>query len=63
MPVMHTPNMVIYVKDYADAKFGCVPVAQPKMVASFGLRNRDIQDFWACVMSDADEHGDDLLLA
>ncbi len=24
------------------------------MVASFGLRNRDIQDFSACVMSDAD---------
>ena len=22
--------MLIYVKDYADAKFGCVPVAQPK---------------------------------
>ncbi len=68
------PPRLIYVKDYADAKFGCVPVAQPKtchcgprelpgrgtytlscpMVASFGLRNRDIQDFSACVMSDAD---------
>ncbi len=24
------------------------------MVASFGLRNRDIHDFSACVMSDAD---------
>ncbi len=46
-----------------DAKFGCVPVAhhlvchyalpRPR-VASFGLRNRDIQDFSACVMSDAD---------
>ena len=23
-------NFLIYVKDYADAKFGCVPVAQPK---------------------------------
>ncbi len=73
---------LIYVKDYADAKFGCVPVAQPKtchcrprelpgrgtkgpgiprdlpgkgtVVASYGLRNRDTQDFLACVMSDAD---------
>ncbi len=88
----------IYVKDYADAKFGCVPVAQPKtchcgprelpgrgtkkdfqpfyvfssllsipslqsptytlpcpMVASLGLCNRDIHNFSACVMSDADE--------
>ena len=82
------PITRIYVKDYADAKFGCVPVAQPKtchyrprelpgrstkgpgiprdlpgmgtytlpcpMVASFGLRNRDIHDFLACIMSDAD---------
>ena len=55
----------IYVKDYADVKIGCVPVAchlpchyRPRElsgeVASFGLRNRDIQDFLACVMSDAD---------
>ncbi len=66
----------IYVKDYADAKFGCVSVAKPKtchyrprelpgrdtkgpgtprVVASYGLRKRDTQDFLACVMSDADE--------
>ncbi len=57
---------MIYIKDYADAKFGCVPVAfhlniwcsptilSSHWVASFGLRNRDTYNFSACVMSDAD---------
>ena len=58
----------IYVKDYADAKIGCVSVAchilsppdfsennrnlEECMVASFGFRNRDTQDFSICVIAD-----------
>ena len=28
--IFKTAKTVIYVKDYADGKFGCFPVAQPK---------------------------------
>ncbi len=53
-------QIAIYVRDYTDAKIGCVPVAchllcHCTVVASFGLRNRDIHDFSDCVMSDTDK--------
>ncbi len=38
-----TPHYLIYVKDYADAKFGCVPVAQPK---TCHYRPRELPGSW-----------------